>query len=253
MKLIFGNWCFSPKLLTSFLALIFIYLFVSLGFWQLDRAEQKRALYAEFENRQSAEALDFNQKKNNQLDKEALIWKRLKVRGEFLEQYQILLDNQVNDTFAGYYVYTPFKLDQSNDVVLVNRGWLKANTSERTMPPELVLTKGAVEIKAVVKDVPKTGLLLKELPPERMTETIYRVQRIKIKELEKLTSTKLLPYIIRLEPESKHGYVRKWRLPGSGENVHYGYAFQWFAFATVLLIIYLVLNIKKIDETRLDV
>jgi len=249
MKLIIGNRCFSPRWLTSLLALICLYLFVSLGFWQLDRAEYKKNLYSEFEKRQSALAIDFNLEKNNKLDLEALIWKELKVTGEFLEHYQILLDNQVEDRSAGYYIYTPFKIDQSELVVLVNRGWLKGNP-DRSVIPELVMTKGLVEINAVAKDIPKTGLLLKEMLPEKMTDKVYRTQRINIKELEELTKMDLLPYIIRLEPESEHGYRKKWRLPGSGETMHYGYAFQWFAFAAVLLMLYLGLNIKKQDQTH---
>ena len=247
MKLIIGNWCFSPKILTSLLALIFIYLFVLLGLWQLDRAEQKRTVYAEFENRQSSEALDFNQEKNNQLDKKELIWRQLKANGAFFEQYQILLDNQVEDTHAGYYIYTPFKLDQSEAVVLVNRGWLVAN-ADRTVSPELTVTEGLVNINAVAKEIPRTGLLLKEMPPEQMSKTVYRVQRINIEELEELTKTTLLPYIIRLESESEHGYLRNWRLPGSGVSMHNGYAFQWFAFAATLLIIYIVLNVENTSK-----
>jgi surfeit locus 1 family protein len=231
------------------LTLAFLYLFVSLGTWQLDRAEYKRNLYSEFEARQSAEAINFNLEKNNTLEKKALVWKKIKAKGEFLEQYQILLDNQVEDTYAGYYVYTPFKLEQSELVVLVNRGWLKAD-ADRAISPELLTTKGFVEIKAIVKETPRTGLLLKEMLPEQMSETIFRSQRINIEELEALTKTKLLPYIIRLVPESEHGYTRHWRLPGSGVSMHNGYAFQWFAFAIALLIIYLVLNIKK--QTRQD-
>jgi surfeit locus 1 family protein len=247
MKLIIGNRCFSPELITSLLALAFLYSFVSLGLWQLDRAEEKRAQYAEFESRQLAEAIDFNLKKNYQLDQQALIWRHVRASGEFLEQYQILLDNQVEDTHAGYYIYTPFKLGQSDKVVLVNRGWLAVGTN-REKTPELVVTNGRVDIKAVVKEIPKTGLLLKELPPEQMSETVYRVQRINIEELEELTKTRLLSYIVRLEPGSEHGYLRKWRLPGSGESTNLGYAFQWLAFAIVLLIIYLVLNIKKMEQ-----
>ncbi len=244
MKLIIGNWCFSPRLLTSILTLVFMYLFVSLGFWQLDRAEQKTGLFADFENRQVSDELDFNLAINNQLDKEALIWRRIEAVGEFIEQYQILLDNQVENTHAGYFIYTPFKLDKSDSIVLVNRGWLLAD-KDRKVSPELVESSGKVMINGVVKEVPKTGLLLKEMPPEKMNSTNYRVQRIDIKELEELTKLKLLPYIFRLESESEHGYIRKWRLPGSGESVHHGYAFQWFAFAVALMVIYLLLNVKR--------
>ncbi len=249
MKLIIGNWCFNPKILTSLLALILFSMFVFLGFWQLDRSEHKRNLYSEFENRQSADAIDFNKVENYQLDEEYLVWRKLEATGQFLEQYQILLDNQVENTHAGYFVYTPFKLDQSDRVILVNRGWLLAET-DRAISPKLVFSNGAVKINGVIKKVPNTGLLLKDMPPEKMNEAIYRVQRIDINELEELTQLKLLPYIIRLEAESEHGYIRNWRLPGSGESIHMGYAFQWFAFAAVLLLIYLILNFKKIQDNN---
>ena len=248
MKLIIGNWCFCPRLISSFLALVFFSMFISLGFWQLDRAEQKRILYAEFENRQSRKAINLNQDDIKLTDKEEIIWRHVNVTGEFLEQDQILLDNQVEKKQAGYYVYTPFKLEQSEHVVLVNRGWLSVG-DDRAVSPTLILTNGLVNIKGVVKEEPKTGLLLKEMLPEQMDKDVYRVQRLNIDELAKLTNTKLLPYIVRLEPESGHGYRRQWRLPGSGESVHNGYAFQWFAFATALLIIYLVLNVKTENKT----
>ena len=60
----------------------------------------------------------------------------------------------------------------------------------------------------------------------------------------------LYPYIIRLSPESNHGYIRNWQLQNSGENVHVGYAFQWFAFAATLFVIYFVMNIKKKVKTN---
>ena len=249
MKLIIRNWCFSPELLTSLLAAVFISLFVSLGYWQLDRADYKRALYAEFENRQASTAVDLNQDYSGQLSTEELLWRPVRASGEFLEAYQILLDNQVSATHAGYYVYTPFKLAKNGRVVLVNRGWLVAD-ADRSVSPELVSTTGVVSINAIAKQIPKTGLLLKDLPPEQMSATVYRVQRINIAELGELTNLDLLPYVLRLEADSGHGYLRQWRVPGSGEKMHLGYAFQWFAFALSVLIIYLVLNIKKMRQDK---
>jgi surfeit locus 1 family protein len=248
MKLIIGNWCFCPRLITSLLALVFFCLFISLGVWQLDRADYKRTLYSDFENRQSGQAIDLNHDNTKLSDKEEIIWRHVNATGEFLEQHQILLDNQVEKGQAGYYVYTPFKLEQSEHAVLVNRGWLSTG-NDRTVSPALIMTNDLVNIMGVAKEEPKTGLLLKNMPPEQMNKGVYRVQRLNIDEVAELTKTKLLPYIVRLEPESKHGYRRQWQLPGSGVSIHNGYAFQWFAFATVLLIIYLVLNIKNKHKT----
>lgn len=248
MNLYFRNWCFSPRLITSLLTMVLFGLFVFLGCWQLDRAEQKRTLYVEFENRQAGNVIDLNQIDNASFGSGNLLWRPVTANGIFLEGFQVILDNQIQNTKAGYYVYTPFQLDDSEHIVLVNRGWLAVGP-DRKISPKLIMTEGMVDISAVVKETPKTGLLLKELPPEEMSEGIYRVQHIDLDELAGLTNTKLLPYVIRLSPESEHGYYRQWRPPGSGENVHNGYAFQWFAFASALFIIYLLLNIKRRDES----
>ena len=252
MKIIIGNWCFNPGLYTSLFALTGFSLFISLGFWQLDRAEQKRMSYAEFENRQSARAINLYQGNIKLSGIEEMLWQHVNASGEFLEQHQVLLDNQVEKGRAGYFVYTPFKLEKSQNVVLVNRGWLSTG-NDRTESPELIMTDGIVNIRGVVKKEPITGVLLKEVQPEQIIKGVYRLQKLIIDEVSELTATKLLPFIIRLEPESEHGYSRQWQAPGSGESRNTGYAFQWFAFATTLLIIYLVINIKRKDKTEQNV
>ncbi len=257
MKLNFGNWIFYPKLITSFFTIIFFTLFLKLGFWQLDRAEQKRQLHSFLNDRQAKEAIDLN---NNFIRNSSdLLWRKVTATGYFLEQNQILLDNQVNDTQAGYYVYTPFKVKNVDDVFLVNRGWLPSGM-DRSKSPNLNFTKGEVTIEGVFKEEPKTGLLLMENQIEKLNENITRLQKIDTKEVSKLIKIKnfknnsfittLYPYIIRLSPESNHGYIRNWQLQNSGENVHVGYAFQWFAFAATLFVIYFVMNIKKKVKTN---
>ncbi len=251
MKLIIGKYCFCPGLIISLIALLFFCLFVSLGFWQLDRAEQKSVMFSDFEKRQSSPVLELDNNNINQYEKEGLLWRPVRVSGEFLEQYQILLDNQVEEGQAGYFVYTPLKIDQGEAVILINRGWV-STTNDRQNSPDLIQTSGTVTIAGVVKSKPKTGMLLKEALPEKITDSVYRVQKINLTELQELTKTKLVPYIVRLSPDSEHGYRRQWQPPGSGVSMHLGYAFQWFAFAVVLLVIYLALNFKKTIQDKTD-
>ena len=111
--------------------------------------------------------------------------------------------------------------------MLVNRGWLPAGLDRGRLPPVESLP-GEVSIRGVIKAPPKTGLVLKALPPERLGADSVRVQRLDIKELEEFVDAELAPFVLRLLPESGHGFGRDWRLPGSGEQVHNGYAFQWF-------------------------
>ena len=105
MKVKIKNWIFCPRLITSLLALVFFILFMLLGFWQLERAEYKYNQYSFFEKRQAKQPLDLNASlvKNFKLDD--LIWRKVAIKGRFIEKHQIVLDNRVNAGKAGYYIY----------------------------------------------------------------------------------------------------------------------------------------------------
>ena len=88
-------------------------------------------------------------------------------------------------------------------------------------------------------------MLLAENIVERLGEGIVRVQKLELSGIEEALGLELLPYVVRLNPESTAGFARSWKAPGSGEEKNLGYAFQWFAMATAIFVIYLVLNIKR--------
>ena len=242
MKINIGNLVFCPRLITTIFAVIFFLLFIYLGFWQLDRAEQKREFQSFYNERHQEEIINLN---NNLISNTSdFLWRRVSATGIFLEEQQILLDNQVNAGQAGYYVYTPFKIKNSPDIFLINRGWVPVG-KDRNKSPKLIFTEGEVTIEGVFKEEPRTGVLLMENKAEKIEDGVTRFQKIVISEISDKTKINLFPYVIRLLSESKHGYIRNWKLRNSGENVHIGYAYQWFAFATTLFIIYFVLNIKR--------
>ena len=197
-----------------------------------------------FLSRQSEQAVDFGLLADTN-NVEDILWRSVQATGHFDNSLQILLDNRVVNTKAGYFVYTPFNVVNSNKKVLVNRGWIES-AADRKDILNIDVSDKLTSIIGVIKAEPLTGLVLKEMPPEKITEKIYRVQKLDIEEINKQLNIDLLPFIIRLEPESEHGLLRVWPLPGSDEAKHLGYAYQWFAFATTLLIIYLLLNIKKV-------
>ena len=81
---------FTPNWRASLLAVLLLPVVISLGFWQLDRAEEKRQLQGLFEHRQLAgpvalEAL------NTQAD---LRYQPVTLRGEFVNEKAVLLDNR---------------------------------------------------------------------------------------------------------------------------------------------------------------
>ncbi len=239
---------FSPGLWPTLAALLVFPVFIMLGLWQLDRAEQKSALHREYRERESMPAVLLNAASTGErLD--AWTWRQAEARGRFDENVQILLDNQTVNGVAGYYVYSPYLVDGQDFWLLVNRGWLAAGP-DRTRTPALRYSDETVMIKGVLKPEPSTGMLLAEHAPEQLTEHVIRVQRLSIDELSSLLNRPLAPVIFRMHAGDDHGYRRDWKSPGSGENKHRAYAFQWFSFAALLLFIYIVLNIRKTDKNH---
>ncbi len=237
-------WEFNPSLWPTLATLFVLPLFLSLGFWQLDRAEQKRTLQHEFESRQAASEINLNKEDTLRNNFGQLQWRKVTIEGAFSRKVNILLDNQVERGVAGYFVYTPFKLKEQDAWVLVNRGWLPAGTS-RDNPPDMEEEEDLLQIIGSVKAPPKTGILLAENIVERLGEGIVRVQKLELAGIEETLNLEFLPYVVRMDPESPAGFVRSWKAPGYGEEKHQGYAFQWFAMATAIFVIYLILNIKR--------
>jgi len=240
-----ASWEFNPSLWPTLATLLVLPLFMSLGFWQLDRAEQKRTLHHVFEGRQAASEINLNKEDALRNNFDELLWRKVNIEGVFSTDTNVLLDNQVERGVAGYFIYTPFKLTEQDAWVLVNRGWVPAGAS-RDNPPDIEEEEGLLLISGSVKAPPKTGILLAENIVERLGEGIVRVQKLELVGIEESLHLELLPYIVRMDPESPAGFVRHWKVPGSGEEKHLGYAFQWFAMATAIFVIYLVLNIKRV-------
>ena len=237
-------WQFSPGFWPTVATVLVLLLFPALGLWQLDRAAQKNVLQDAFERNQTADPIDFYALISPESPQD-IYWRKVKLAGMFAKDMNILLDNQVLNGVAGYFVYTLFKVEQQDFWVWVNRGWV-ATGSSREAVPDIVLEEAIYNISGSIKAPPKTGILLADHVIEPLGAGVYRLQKFVLSDVQKLSTRKILPYIIRLDADSPAGLVRQWRAVGFGKERHKGYAFQWFAMATAVLCIYLLLNIRRV-------
>lgn len=236
------GWAFKPRLIPSLIAVLFVCLFISLGLWQLDRAEQKLALSQQYEQRIIAQPLDLAATGKERLDKDAMYWRPVILRGKYDIENFYLLDNKTLSGRAGNYLYARFVLADGAGV-LVNRGWLPQNL-DRSIAPTFLTPEQELILTGVIKPPPRSVLLGQHVP-EQLTPNVTRVQEVVIDNIAQENDWQLMPYIVRLEPPAPDGLHRIWQKPGFGRDKHLGYAFQWFAMATALILIYLFLTIKR--------
>ncbi len=223
-------------------------LFTALGMWQLDRAAERRAVFAEFERRGNAPQLDLNQRGVD--DGAALRGHRAAAAGRY-RAATILLDNQVHRGRAGYLVYTAFELHGRKQSVLVNRGWIGA-AADRSHAPEFATPTSSQQLGGRLSPPPQGGLRLAGRDMiEPLTDGMWRVQTIDFVSLSATLGVQLLPITLLLDGDAPYGFVRAWTLPGGArgeltdESRHLGYAFQWFALAVTVVVVSMVLTLRS--------
>ena len=234
----FGNLEFSPGRWPTLITVVLLGLLSSLGFWQLDRAEQTRALLGTY-NEQSRTLIRIDPGRTSF---EGLQFQWAEVFGAYDGGHQFLLDNMTHDGHVGYHVLTPFRLRGSGVAVLVNRGWIPLGAT-RSVLPDAKVSDIPRQVVGRIKLPGKETFMLGE--EEQRKGWPYRIQRIRIPELEKELGYPLLPVMLLLDEQQEDGFLREWRPVRYGPERNVGYAVQWFGLALALLIIYLVVNTRR--------
>lgn len=224
--------------------LILVPAFTALGFWQLDRAQEKRALQSLYDRRATQAPVALGAETG---PPQALQYRHLRIRGHYETDYRLLWDNRIHHGIAGYHVITPFRIEGSDTRVLVNRGWVPMG-ADRQHPPDTEPPSGTVTITGVAV-VPQREFTLGQLDPLRRTRlTVW--QELDLARYARQTGWPLQPVVILLDPQSPGGYVREWARLDTGVAIHEGYAFQWFMFAAVTLGVYIALTVRAIRRAR---
>lgn len=228
------------------LTVIGIALFVRLGFWQLDRAEQKQALLAQYEVGQRSQ-VEITPQNADSLSR----YQRVRVSGHFDAAHQILLDNMPSHTGRpGYRVLTP--LQSSAGWLLVDRGWLPLGAT-RAILPDVSIGEAERNLTGTMDALPRAGLQLAD-PPVDSNASWPRVLSFPLQPaLERQLGRKLIPGVLLLDASQPDGYERVWEAHlGFKPERHIGYAVQWFALAGAAAMIFLLMGFrtKKATDER---
>ena len=221
---------------TALIALTFAFL-LSLGFWQLDRAEEKRAIEASIKDA-STGTVELIVSTETLEDKE---YYEVRIQGQYLNEKQFIYDNQIVDQISGYYVLTPFVLKGQPKAIIVNRGFIPWNGRRDTFADIFVDSSSREIMVQVSKPIKRMELKSIEL------DSVFPVliQAIDIDGLIVLSGVELTTVVGLLNASASDGFVRKWEPYTGSIEKHIGYAIQWFLMALVLAIIGIRTGLKQ--------
>jgi len=240
VKVNIGKYQFNPGILPSVLTFCLLYVMISMGLWQLDRAAFKQDKQQKIEQRRNLTPVSIEELPTQT---EAAVFYPVRIRGHFDREHQFLLDNRVYNQAPGYHVYTPLIMSDGR-AILVNRGWVAQGRTRQDLP-ELPAPDDLVEFTGLMDKPPAKGVILMDHAND--SQQWPRVlQYIDMQELSELTGYKLYPMIVWMNDDTDYGF--NYQLPvmslNSAKNT--GYAFQWFSMSIALTIIYIVVNTKRI-------
>ena len=214
---------------------------ISLGLWQLDRADEKRLIEDNVNAAGVKSPLDLNEEYKGDLKSE--VYRQVIVEGRFDDSRQYLWDNKTHDGRPGFHVLTPLLIRDMNVAVMVNRGWVPM-LGRRDVLPEVTVARGVKSIQGVIKD-PSNAIQLAESVRTNVVRFPSIIQSFDTDVFSSELNVPVLPIMIELAKNNENGYVRNWKPYFGNIERHNGYALQWFLMALIVLFLYVKLNTKR--------
>ncbi len=242
---------------------------VSLGNWQLERAEQRRETQRVMEQGRASPPLELTASTSA---RELRDWRPASLQGHWRNDLTVLLDNRNHAGRPGYWVATPLVLSsQPERAVLVLRGWLPRVFSDQGQPgaghppaDDLLAPQGLQRIQGQllsriprmyelwsVSDRRSVNHLPSTLPDPASPLPV--VTNLALDDYAAATGLALLPAIVQQAQEASlpdDKLVREWAEPTLDADKNTGYALQWFGFAAIAAGAFLVIAWRALRRRR---
>jgi surfeit locus 1 family protein len=222
----------------------------SLGLWQLGRAAEKTALQNAKQQQAEQVVLDgrsLGSAERDALQRQALIHRRMTLKGQWLPTHTVFLDNRQMNGKPGFFALTPLQLEGTGVVVLVQRGWAQRSFTDRTALPALLTPAGPVEVQGHLAPWPS------RLYDFGGTETGPIRQNLDLTAYRQATGLPVLEVTLLQSGAASEGLLREWPVVASGVEKHHGYAFQWFGLSGLIALLYVWFQIvQPRRQKRLD-
>ena len=204
-----------------------IILFCSLGTWQVYRLQWKLDLISEINNGLNSEPVFYSKTK-------IINYQKVKFNGIFDFEKQVYLYSLNNKGTPGYDLITPIKMN-SNEIVLVNRGWIKKDLRNN----KSINNINSKFFEGILKKITKPNPFK---PENDIKNNIW--YSLKLEDLESFTGYKLNNFVLYLQ-DNQNNLVKNKIVSPDLPNNHLKYAITWYSVALSILLYFLYFRKKQ--------
>jgi len=198
-------------------------LLLSLGFWQVDRAQQKTTLLTLADGKDKEPQLI----QQAPSDWNALNYQPVVLQGEWLPEQSFLVDNRVYKREVGYELLTPFRLADGS-LLMVNRGWQPKQDASTALAAPGDTVSGVVYLPSRGYSIGEAIAAAEQWP----AISLY----LDLEAFSARLQQPLQPVVLVVDKLDQNALIPIWTPVVSGPERHWGYAAQWFGLALVLMI-----------------
>jgi surfeit locus 1 family protein len=218
---------------------------ISLGIWQIARLHQKQQFNAAVTAGLSRSPAPVSTLLPAGVDPDAVRYRRVEATGTYDVAHEVVLYGRTQDDQAGNHLLTPLELDDGG-AILVDRGWVPLEIDEPGSAPAAPPT-GEVTIEGVLfaseGDAPG--------PVGTASSPSTTMARVDLARIQAQLPYRIEPVYLLLQeqtPAQTGGLPAPSPLPELSEGPHLSYAIQWFTFAAIALVGFVVLARREDDE-----
>jgi surfeit locus 1 family protein len=228
---------FKPGKSITIFFIFFASVFFALGLWQIERGQAKANIILEFENNLKKDASVFSEDSKK--------WDKVFINGTWDNSRQMLVDNVINRGVAGYKVLTPFKISNSDTLILVDRGWIPREASRQTLP-NIDINNIKEKVFGTLEN-PELGFVLSDILVSGDWPKVSQTKNLNV--ISKEYNDPLAQFILVADPILKNSLEYLKFIPTNMmPSKHYGYSAQWFTMFLVLCFMYIWLGYKKNEK-----
>lgn len=224
-----------------------IAIFVALGVWQLRRADEKEMLLARFAQAAHTPLQPLSAVENHAL---STSYQHVTVHGRFDSRHTYLLDDQTHADQLGIDAFVPFTPDNRDEALLVNLGFLPRQGIDQSLPQLPPIPDRETTLTGIYAPPPRAGLKLGGNPLLREHTWPKLLTWIDLHDIGADLHRGLYPRVLLLDADPASAYVRQWTPDTMPPARHRAYALQWFTFALIALVMFIILHRKRYDDPQ---